>query len=243
MNVAWCCICGGSHFQSNPVLWPQLIADWQLAPDEVEYINRQQGKHCTSCWSNLRSMALGNALKNQLANYLPPPSPATPLSTIPLAPLLKEQALQSLSLLEINEAGSLSPTLRQLTGYCFGAYPEVDMHAMPYADGSFDIVVHSDTLEHVQHPIHALAECHRVLKPGGALCMTVPVVIGRLSRSRAGLPLSFHGTPQSDAHDYAVHTEFGADAWTYLMQAGFTDISMHSIEYPAALAFCAKKII
>ena len=241
MNVAWCCICGGHRFQFHPVLWPQLIADWQLAPDEAEYIDRQQGKCCISCGSNLRSMALGNALKSQLATCLPTPSPAAALAHTPLVSLLQQPALQSVALLEINEAGNLSPALRQLSGYCFGAYPQVDMHALPYADGSFDIVVHSDTLEHVENPIHALAECRRVLKPGGALCMTVPVVVARMSRNRAGLPLSLHS--QSDAPDYAVHTEFGADAWTYLMQAGFTEISMHAIEYPAALAFCAKKSI
>jgi hypothetical protein len=54
------------------------------------------------------------------------------------------------------------------------------------------------------------------------------------------LPQSFHGDPANPRQDYVVHTEFGADAWTYLFEAGFSDISMHAVEYPAALAFGAR---
>ena len=77
-----------------------------------------------------------------------------------------------------------SPILRAMKGHTFGAYPEVDMHALPYPDETFDIVVHSDTLEHVPEPVHALGECKRVLKPNGALCFTVPIIVARLSRSK-----------------------------------------------------------
>lgn len=43
------------------------------------------------------------------------------------------------SILEINEAGSLSPTLQKLPGHVPAIYPNVDMHAMPYASDRFDI--------------------------------------------------------------------------------------------------------
>lgn len=237
MDVAQCSICGGEHFQFHPVLWPKLIADWQLSPDEALYIDKQQGKCCTVCGANLRSMALGNALKRPLAGHLTFPAPHVEQS--PLRSLLTDPSLHSVSLLEINEAGTLSPALRQLPGHIYGAYPEVDMHALPFADASLDIVVHSDTLEHVQDPVHALGECRRVLKRGAALCLTIPVVIGRMTRCRAGLPVSSHSP--SGAEDYMVHTEFGADAWTYLIRAGFSEISVHSVEYPSGLAFCAIK--
>jgi YHS domain-containing protein len=39
-----------------------------------------------------------------------------------------------------------------------------------------------------------LTECRRVPRPGGVLCFTVPIVVGRLSRRREGLAKSFHGT-------------------------------------------------
>jgi SAM-dependent methyltransferase len=146
-----------------------------------------------------------------------------------------------LKLLELNEAGTLSPHLRRLPGHVFGAYPEVDMHALPYPDGIFDLVVHSDTLEHVENPVHALAECARVLKPGGAICYTVPVIVGRLSRSRAGLPKSYHGNPAETRDDFLVHTEFGADFWTLPLQAGLARVTIHTVAYPAATAISAAR--
>jgi SAM-dependent methyltransferase len=223
-----CGVCGGREFQSQSVLWNKLIEDWQLSQFEVEYVNRQQGKRCTQCGANLRSIALANALRSFLRT-------TQFLNEAVLSPVLRE-----LSVLEINEAGSLTPYFKSLERYQYCAYPEVDMHSLPYEDHSFNVVIHSDTLEHIRNPIHALSECCRVIKPGGALCFTVPVIVGRLTRTREGLPQSFHGDPANPRQDYVVHTEFGADAWTYLFEAGFSDISMHAVEYPAALAFVAR---
>lgn len=61
------------------------------------------------------------------------------------------------------------------------------MRSLPFADASFDIVLHSDTLEHVGHPVLALHGCRRVLAPTGRLCFTAPIVVGRLSRSLPNL--------------------------------------------------------
>ena len=146
-----------------------------------------------------------------------------------------------LRILEINEAGTLSPHLAKMPGHVLAAYPAVDMHALPYADGSYDVVIHSDTLEHVPHPAHGLAECRRVLSPGGVLLFTIPQIIARRSRSREGLALSFHGNPETSSSDYAVQTEFGADAWTYAAEAGFSQIALHVWEFPAAIAFACRK--
>ncbi|HYM35392.1 MAG TPA: methyltransferase domain-containing protein [Steroidobacteraceae bacterium] len=147
---------------------------------------------------------------------------------------------KDLSILEINEAGTLSPILKRFGRYVYGAYPDVDIHALPYDSQSFDVVVHSDTLEHVKNPVHALTECRRVLKSDGALCFTVPIVVARMSRNRDGLPKSYHGDSAVMADDFAVQTEFGADAWTYILEAGFTEVAIHSVEYPAAMAFLAR---
>jgi SAM-dependent methyltransferase len=43
-------------------------------------------------------------------------------------------------------------------------------------DASYDAVMHFQTLEHVPNPRVFLAECFRVLKPGGRLFCTVPFV-------------------------------------------------------------------
>ncbi|CAN3131497.1 class I SAM-dependent methyltransferase [Mycobacterium sp. smrl_JER01] len=45
---------------------------------------------------------------------------------------------------------------------------------LPYADGTFDCVIASEILEHVPDDDQAIAQLVRVLKPGGALAITVP---------------------------------------------------------------------
>lgn len=49
-----------------------------------------------------------------------------------------------------------------------------DIREMPFADGSFDVVIAAEILEHVPADERALAECARVLKEGGMLVVTVP---------------------------------------------------------------------
>jgi hypothetical protein len=67
----------------------------------------------------------------------------------------------------------------------------------------------------------------------------VPIIVGRLSRGRDGLPKSYHGSPSEGGDDYAVQTEFGADAWTSFFEAGFARVTIASVAYPAALAISA----
>ena len=220
-----CSVCGSTSFTANKVLWPQLIEDWQLSPEEVAYIDEQQGTCCDLCGANVRSIALAIAIRSLMGTQLP----------------LKDVTLKGFSILEINEAGMLSPVLESCGERTFGAYPDVDMLALPHEDSVFDMVVHSDTLEHIKNPTLALSECYRVLKPGGGLCFTVPTIIGRMTRCRDGLPNSYHGTSESAENDLIVHTEFGADAWTYIIQAGFTELSIHTFSYPAGIAYLARK--
>ena len=222
-----CSVCGSSEFTENAVLWDALIHEWQLSIAEVNYINKQQGKYCNSCGTNLRSIALADAL---LAHCK---------STLLLKDWVKSSSAAELRILEINEAGMLTPQIKSLSKHILATYPAVDIHNLPYENGSFDVVLHSDTLEHVANPVHALSECRRVLKPGGALCFTVPIIVGRMSRSREGLPKSYHGQASTDTDDFSVRTEFGADAWIYVMEAGFSALTMHAVEFPAAIAIRA----
>lgn len=224
-----CSVCGGKVFTETAVLWDVLVAQWQLAPAEREYTDRQQGKTCVECGSNLRSIALASAIQSALN------------STLLLKELVASPAVQNLSLLEINEAGNLSSFLRGMPGHQLAAYPAIDMHALPFADESFDFVIHSDTLEHVRQPIRALSECRRVLKTGGWLCFTIPTIVGRMTRSRAGLEPSYHGNPSDTPEDYIVHTEFGADMWTTVLEAGFQNVTINAVEYPAATAMRAQR--
>ena len=191
-----CSVCGGTSFRFKPVLWDELVDAWELSDDERAYVDRQQGECCMDCGSNLRSIALAEAMRQELG------------MEHWLAPGLAHRRFRKTRVLELNEAGMLSPILARMPGRVFGHYPEVDMQAMPYPSDTFDLVVHSDTLEHVPDPIEALKECRRVLKPGGACCFTVPIIVGRLSRRRDGMPASFHGESATDADDWRVQTEW-----------------------------------
>jgi SAM-dependent methyltransferase len=46
--------------------------------------------------------------------------------------------------------------------------------ALPFAGGTFDAILSYDVLEHVQDPERVLAECFRVLRPGGRLYAVFP---------------------------------------------------------------------
>src|SRR5947209_11775487 len=130
-----CCCCGSADIDSGPILWPALVAAWRLSPEEVRYIDRQQGTHCTWCLCNLRSMALATAVM-RCYGYAGL-----------FDDFVRDELARGLRVLEINAAGNLTPFLEQLPGHVFGSYPDVDMMALPYRDGEVDLVVHSDTLE------------------------------------------------------------------------------------------------
>lgn len=65
------------------------------------------------------------------------------------------------------EAGEIAA--ENLTGVMRG-----DATALPFPDDSFDAIVTSEVLEHIQDDVRALGEFARVLKPGGILAATVP---------------------------------------------------------------------
>lgn len=50
----------------------------------------------------------------------------------------------------------------------------VNIYQMPYADNTFDAVILSEVLEHLEDDTQALKEAYRVLKPDGVLAVTVP---------------------------------------------------------------------
>lgn len=146
-----------------------------------------------------------------------------------------------LRVLEINRAGSLTPYLERLPGHRLVEYPDFDIQDLTLPSCSYDLVIHSDTLEHIPNPVRGLAECHRVLKPGGNCIFTTPIIVDRLSRNRAGLPPSHHGRSDKQECDQMVHTEFGVDLWKFVINAGFERCEIYSFEYPAALAVIARK--
>ena len=228
-KIAFCNCCGSKSLLYQPKLWDQLIKEWGLSDEEVNYINRQQGIRCKRCKANLRTMAIAYGIM-RFEKYQGL-----------FIDFIKKRKIKRKQILEINNAGWLTQYLEKLPRHTFCSYPEVDIQNLPYQDASYDIVVHSDTLEHVQDPILALEECKRVLKPDGYLIFTVPIVLGRISKSRDGLPPSHHGSEIENGDDYIVYTEVGADVWRYALEAGFSEVRIYFLEYPASQSILCKK--
>lgn len=250
-----CPICGGTEVVENEILLPELIETWGLTLEEVRLINRQQGQCCLICGSNLRSRTLARAL-NECFNW---PGTLKDLvkqtNTTKLSSKISEWALNryfnqlgtlkadvsKVRLLEINEAGSLTPYLREFKQYEFVSYPHVDMQKMNLPSEFYDFVIHSDTLEHIPDPAAALQECRRILKPNGRMLMTIPIVPTRLTRRRDNMPLSYHGNPTEKREDYIVWTEYGADFYVDLISAGWRKISLYTLGTLDSLAVICTK--
>jgi SAM-dependent methyltransferase len=222
-----CVVCGGSQFVTpGAVLSDDLARQWELTPEERASVERQQMQRCERCGVTMRCRMLALAVMTALDHR-----------GLFVDFVRKYRG----TVLEINECGTLTGQLARLRRRTLAEYPSVDMTAMPYADGTFDLVLHSDTLEHVPDPVQGLRECLRVLKPGGYLSYTVPAVVGRLTRRRDGLERSYHGTPGDDLDDWLVHTEYGSDAWTQLFEAGFEDVRLTSNAFPDSIALSARR--
>jgi len=224
----YCHICGSSSYSYSSVLWNELVTEWQLSPEEEEYINLQQGITCVQCGSNMRSSILAKALLDCLET-----------KEVCLTSFFdnNENRRPDLALLEINEAGGLSPFLKFFPNHKIIKYPEEDMHNLSKYKGRYQVVIHSDTLEHICNPLHALNQCKLALEENGSLIYTVPVIPTRLTRNRAGLRNSSHS--RESREDYTVYTEFGADFWSYPIMAGFQTVKIYTLAYPIATAILA----
>jgi SAM-dependent methyltransferase len=70
-----------------------------------------------------------------------------------------------------------APRVRRYLGVDLPRNPWADLHTspdggVPLADGSADVVLSSQVLEHVESPAAYLAECRRILRPGGRLMLS-----------------------------------------------------------------------
>jgi SAM-dependent methyltransferase len=81
-----------------------------------------------------------------------------------------------------------------------------DCERLEFAPGSFDLIVSSNTLEHLHHPEPFLAGAHRLLSVGGGLVVAVPPITDRRS-------LAEH-------HGIRYHrSNLSIDAWLTLFEA------------------------
>lgn len=224
-----CFACGRRRFVQVRVLQDELIEDWQLSPKEVDYINHQQGYRCIRCGNNLRANVLAKALCGELN------------TTHSLKRAARARRFRNLKILEINKCHELTQYLKKFPDHTLIEYPEFDILNLNFTDKSWDYVLHSDTLEHVEEPLTALKECHRVLRPKGKMILTTPIIVDRVSRSRKDLTPSFHGDYHQHEPGMLVRTEFGVDIWRLIAEANFTEIKFTMLDFPAGIAITATK--
>jgi SAM-dependent methyltransferase len=85
--------------------------------------------------------------------------------------------------IDVDDAGSANPFLDE--------FRRIEGGRWPLDDGSIDVAVVDNVLEHVPDPDIFFSECRRVIKPGGYLCIRTPNVFSyfgvaaKLFRGRA----------------------------------------------------------
>lgn len=249
-----CAVCGrfGPMLYRRRVIPPLLAEWWGLTPDLADALARKESCDCAVCGAKLRTRRLAAVLL-ELYPVGSPPRPAPSVRA-----WARSGEARRLAVAEINRIDGLHETLSTLPGLSSSDYhdpaaPGVfdpsarheDLTRLSYPDAAFDLVLTSETLEHVPDLHAALAEIRRVLRPGGRHLFTVPLLPGvprTFPRARLAPdgtietlhpPLLHH--PGGD-HGYPVFHEFGADLPDLLRAAGFEAELRHGPPRPDDIA-------
>jgi SAM-dependent methyltransferase len=114
---------------------------------------------------------------------------------------------------------------------------------LPFAEGTFDIVVSMDVIEHVPEPAPWLAEATRVLRPGGVLFLTTPnyasLSLKLLEATALEAVARFQGFSRKNLHPSKMTPEKIA---SLLEQSHCDRIDVRSIAFGWVLAATAYKI-
>ena len=225
------------------VIPADLHAAWGDPAVSLAY-TRRESLFCRLCCSSLRVRGFADVLLTLYGS-----------GAKAVAELVRQEQFRRLEIAEINPIGPLGAALHSFlaqlphlvlseyraagrSGEVIDGSRNEDICRLTYDDGSFDLVLSSDTLEHVPDYRAALSETRRVLRPGGRHIFTVPIVASRATtNTRAEVdsdgevvhllaPL-YHGRGSGLYHyvpvgqDLLTFTEFGADLVDRMREAGF----------------------
>lgn len=221
-----CEACGAyGPYIYKPVVTDILAKEWSLNKDEQKAFSSRESMACMFCGCTYRLRALAQTIVLETGKE----------PRVSLEELIEETGLSDYSIAEINSCGVLHGILQKAKNLRHSEYMPTDksiehqdLSHLTYDDASFDLVLTSDTLEHVPDPRLALKEIYRVLKPGGKHIFTIPVTLDRETKIRALIKEdkvtkieqeSFHGSGEPD---YLVWTEFGGDFIKEIEKVGFT---------------------
>ena len=218
------------------VIVPELARRWGLSTSLAEAFARKESLDCSRCGVKLR----GRRLASVLLDLYPVANPPTPAPS--LVAWARSPEARALRIAEVNQVDGLHEALAALPGFVAcdhrdGANPgeivdgvrHEDLTRLTFADDSLDLVLTSETLEHVPDLDLALREIRRVLVPGGRHVFTIPQLPGTpetFARARLDPDGSKIDLAPPIAHPggdtgWPVFTEFGADWPDLLRRAGF----------------------
>jgi SAM-dependent methyltransferase len=109
---------------------------------------------------------------------------------------------------------------------------------LPYPDGTFDLVVSMDVVEHVSEPLPWLRELVRVVRPGGSLFLTTPNYgagssLAMIERTVLEGIARLQGFSRAELHPSKFdRARLAGD----LAAAGLRDVRVHAIAFRWALA-------
>jgi SAM-dependent methyltransferase len=105
---------------------------------------------------------------------------------------------------------------------------------LPFAAGAFDVVYANFVVEHLEHPDHAFAEWHRVLRPGGSVILLTSNLSNPLIAAARIVPQSVRtavkrlgpGAAARDVFPARYRANTPGMLSRLLGQAGFTPVSV-----------------
>jgi hypothetical protein len=213
-----CPVCGSNSFSFKEVIWPELAISWELSSEEKLLVDIQQGFACNACFSSLRIMNLASAITKEFG-----------YPNLILEDLVKLAKFKNLKILDINGLGRVSEILTCVKGYVRMDYPSIDLMNTSSHQEKYDLILHTDTLEHIPDPSVGIKNSIILLNANGRLIFNVPIVPSKLSRARNGLPPVYHGDESTKDNAYIVRYEFGYDFPGFIYSAGVFDYCVFSI--------------
>lgn len=176
------------------------------------------------------------AVSTQMANYsvLREHLPAGIQSAVDVGasrgiflPVLDALGIRDLHAVDFGDRPVTRPLALQVVGRTLQATQhefDIELGTFPMADGSLDLVVFMEVLEHLAlDPMHTLLECNRILRPGGFAFVTTPnacsaeCLVRLLRGQHPG-----HFTPYRNRKDQRHHREYApAEVVRVVEAAGF----------------------
>lgn len=204
-----CIVCGENVVfrYSSWSIDKKLLRSWANTTHNDEFLFRES-MFCVNCFSSKRVRLLASVIishysKNKINS---------------VKGLLQDTFFQTIKILSINTIGStdsFSDFIKSLTNLYTTTYNKSrpmgevidglinqDIKSLTFENNDFDLVIHSDTLEHIFDYEKALSEIYRVLKPGGASIFTVPIhysekeIVNKFDnndRKKPLRPIAYHG--------------------------------------------------